>query len=1065
MNKYTISAILFTIIFQNSLCYGFDTVKVSDKEALFSAFEETLPVITTNYIGWKRDWKWTAANIKASHNIENKQYKSTVFSGQVKKLGIRFNGSINQNANSLIWNYNWQKSSAFPNAIGFGIEFKLNLSSSSYLPELLPNNAGWSWKNADNELIEVIFSPAASKVYFERGQKNKIRVFFFSGISVGSQSSTMTVKTDGKVKFSGPDSTAYDTPNTSWHKDIMSPLTSPIDLSFLNKNDRPAGSQGFIKRENDQLFFENGSPAKFWGANIQASALFNTSSTDIKRHAKRIAKLGFNLIRIHHHDSAWVNPNIFKNQKDNTHELSASALKKIDWWIKCLKDEGVYLWLDLHVGRKFTENDGISNFSDFSKGKSHSEAKGFNYYNKDVQALMQAFNEAYLSHFNPYTKLAYKDDPAVIALLITNENDLTQHFGNALLGNKNVPVHHDIFSTDVQEFSRTFGLSKYKSSLTWLMGESKIYLSDVEHRFNQQMIEHLEGLGVKSLVSTTNSWGNMGLFGLPSLTDGSLIDAHAYGREEEFKQNPRYRPGFLTWAGASQVTGFPLSISEWNIEPFPAKDRFTAPTFVASIASLQGWDAVMLYGYSQNPLNGKGYGSNYSSYNDPAIMGVMPAAALLYRQNHVSPAKKSYELKLNRENFFFNRQDPNSSKTIRTLLETSRLTISMPEVAELPWLKNNGDYEQGSIVIDDSNKDYIPQGQNFVESDTGELKRNWEKGIHTIDTEKSQMASGWIGNEIVDLTDVTFKITTANAVVAVQSLENNPIRESNKIFITVMARSKPEKGNQLPFLSEPVNGQLEINAPKGLKLYPVNRIGKLEDEISALRDDRGRYRIKLSSKMKYHWFILQSHTPPKTNSLTEKKPPFRISFPNNGDTFYEGDSVVIKTNASKWAGTIKRVDFWKDGWKYLAGINNAPYQHTIDNLSVGTHIIRSRLIYDNGKRRDSEITISILKNVDAKNISLSEKNPPFRITSPNNGDTLFEGDSVIIKTNASKWAGTIKRVDFWKDGWKYLAGINNAPYQHTIDNLPVGTHIIRSRLIYDNGKRRDTEITITIERN
>ena len=1129
MKKYGIKTIIILLLFQSNICLAIDTVKVNEKDALFTALNQSLPLITSNYIGWQENWKWAGAIVEPSHIVQNKQYQKSTFNGQVKNLDIAFNGSVTPNNNNLVWTYNWDKSSSFPNAIGFGIEFKLTLSDSSQAPELLPNNAGWRWKTVDNKSFEVIFTPAAKKIYFERGNKNHIRVLFFSDITSGSQSSSMTVKVDDTVKLSGPDSVAYDETNSPWHKDILSPSSSPIDLSFLNKNDKPAGKQGFIKRKGAQLFFENGSAAKFWGANIQASALFQSSSTDIKRHAKRIAQLGFNLIRIHHHDSSWVNPNIFKNQQNNTHELSDAALKKIDWWVKCLKEEGIYLWLDLHVGRRYTENDGISNFSDFSKGKAYAEAKGFNYYNNDVMALMQAFNKAYLTHINQYTQLAYKDDPAVIALLITNENDLTQHFGNALLANKNVPAHHAIFSADADNFSSSHGLSSYKVKSTWLMGESKIYLNDVEHRFNQQMIEHLQGLGVKSLISTSNSWGNMGLFGLPSLTDGSLIDAHAYGKENEFKLNPRQAPGFLTWAGAAQVTGYPLSITEWNIEPFPAKDRFTAPLFVASIASLQSWDAIMLYGYSQIPLGNAGYGSNYSSYNDPAIIGLMPAAALLYRQNHVAPANKSYALKLNRENFFFNRQDPTTSKTIRTILETSRLTIDMPDTPELPWLNTNNTDEENSIVIHDTNIDFIPSGQSFVESDTGELKRNWEKGIHTINTEKSQIAAGWIGGETVELKDVTFKIETGNAVVAVQSLDNKAIRESNKIFITVMARSKPEKNNHPPFLSEPVTGLLEIHAPKGLKLYPISRIGKLKDKIFTQQDSEGRYSINLSSDMGYHWFILQNNTPTfeitspvdgaeytegdlislKTNILlqegnidkvefwhdglkfeqesdtsyelsyrgfapgihtissrtlfkdgssldtkvikiTVKESPFRITSPYDGDQFIEGNPVAIKTNASKWELNVKQVDFWHDNWEYLAGVKNAPYEHIIQKLPVGNHVIRSRLLFKDETRSD------------AKAITLNINPPLFEISSPPNFSTVIEGEPITIKTNASKWGSTVNQVDFWRDDWKYLAGVSSAPYQLTINNLPVGEHVLRSRLNYDNGKSSGATITITV---
>lgn len=642
----------------------------------------------------------------------------------------------------------------------------------------------------------------------------------------------------------------------NWHRDILPSLNSPVDLSFLNNNDLPAGRHGFIKREFDHLVFTDGAPVKFWGANLQARALFKTPDFEIKRHAKRIAQLGFNLIRIHHHDSAWVKPNIFKHPKNNTLELSDTSLKKLDWWIKCLKDEGVYLWLDLHVGRAFTINDGITEFDDFAKGKAQAEVKGFNYYNKSIQSLMQAFNTAYLSHINPFTQLAYKDDPAIISLLITNENELSHHFGNALLPNKQVPKHNAIFNLDVRRFTKKHRLSFNKTWRTWEMGESKIYLADTEHRFNQSMLTHLDHLGIKSLVATTNSWGRMGLSGLPALTDGSIIDAHSYGRSEELKLNPRLQPGFLSWAGAAQITGYPLSVTEWNIEPFPASDRFTAPLMTASIASLQSWDALMLYGYAQNSLVNNKVASNYSSFNDPAIMGLMPAAALLYRQNHVTPAIHSYELKLARDDFFFNKLNPNTSKTIRTLLETSRLTIAMPETAELSWLSKNIHWDKNAIITHNPDKDFIPTNQNFVESDTKELKRNWKMGIHTINTAKSQIASGWIGGQVIQLNDIEFRVSTNQAVVAVQSLENLPIAESSKLFITLMARSKPANGKKLPFISEPVSGEVIIKAPTGLRYYSVNHLGKLEKPLN-LPYYKGRYTLTLSSNNKYHWGILQ----------------------------------------------------------------------------------------------------------------------------------------------------------------------------------------------------------------
>lgn len=639
-----------------------------------------------------------------------------------------------------------------------------------------------------------------------------------------------------------------------WHQNALPMDRSPVDLSFLNRDDRPAGKRGFVRAQGEHLLFGDGTPARFWGTNLQAHALFATDDDNIRKQARRIAQLGFNLIRIHHHDSAWVAPNIFANPARDTRTLSAEALRKLDLWIACLKEQGVYVWLDLHVGRAFTGNDGIREFKELSRGKSASEAKGFNYFNPDIQARMQEFNASCLKHVNHYTGIAYRDDPAIMAVLITNENDLTHHYGNGFLANKGVPEHSRAFFADAKRFAEASRFSFDRITRTWEPGEAKIYLNDVEHRFNQIMITHLRQLGVRSLIATTSSWGGMGLSGLPSLTDGGIIDVHSYGGTAELSRNPRNDPGFLAWIGAAQVAGKPLSVSEWNLEPFPAADRFLAPLFLAGIASLQGWDALMLYGYGQKPLNGPVPASNYTSLNDPAVMGLMPAAALLFRQGHVSRSRNDYALALDRTAFFFARQDPASSKTIRTLLETSRFSVRMPKVAELPWLQS-GSLNEKAIVLRDMQRDFIPAGQTFVVSDTDELRRDWVKGIQTVNTARSQIAAGAIGGETIQLANVSFDIRTPQAVAAVQSLEDRPISRSRRILISLMARARPDEANPAHFLTEPVTGTLSIAAPRGLRLYPAARQGGRQQSL-AVTFRNGRYTINLSEATG-HWLVLR----------------------------------------------------------------------------------------------------------------------------------------------------------------------------------------------------------------
>ena len=1161
-------------------CHAFDTITFDKDSALFSAVDQTIPVVTSQYISWAKNWQYAYINISAQHNGQDPNYAGATFSAQIQGLDVDFSGSTQLSNQEVSWTYQWDKKQNRPDAKGIGIEFNLNQYAPTFSntvtdPILLANNTGWTWTTPSGQTIEVTFSPALAELYFEQSNKSRIRAMFFAGLTTGMQSTTMTVTTSQAVSFTAPIDTKYASANpATWHANILPTNTSPVDLSFLNENDLPAGKHGFVVTNKDTLEFEDGTPVKFWGTNIQAYALFSSTDEDIKIHAKRIAKLGYNLVRIHHHDSYWVTPNIFKNQQHNTLELSDESLRKIDWWVKCLKDEGVYLWIDLQTGRQYTENDGITNFTDFAKTSlytdalgfsyyssdlasfmddfSHaylsridiynsptnslkpeldigsqqkppynkteidslvqafnnryfsltldpqrvfnetpdsdsnqennstsddikslvnsfgspyrkedikppseaagsppvySDARGFNYYNDSIQLLMKAFNQAYLSHINQYTQLALKNDPAVFSILITNENDLTHHFGNSLLADKNVPLHHAIFLADAASFAQTHNLSESNVIRTWLMGESKLYLNDAEHRFHQTMMSHLKGINVKPLVIPTNTWGTMGLYSLPSLTDGPLIDVHSFGRRDELNYNPRYNPGFLTWMGAAQVSGKPLSITEWNIQPFTTKDRFTAPIYTASIASLQGWDSIMYYGYSQGSNWSTSNSARFAAFNDPSVLGLMPAAALLYRQGHVATANTTYELQLNRNDFFFIRQDPTSSKTIRTLMEKSRFTVGLPQTSELPWMGNDNIIppEAGTIIITDANQDFIPANQNFVESDTQELNRDWDKGIHTINTEKSQIISGWIGGESITLDDVNFAITTNNAVVAVQSLEDKAINESKKIFITLMAQSQPISGTTLPYISEPVTGQLEINAPQGLKLYPVDKNGNLAEKINIPYDSvEEKYTISLLARTEAHWYILQD----------ELVPGFRLTFPSDGTTFKVGDLVTIKTNTTELGKTITSVDFSYDNNVAIGSITDAPFEIATRDLPTGSHTLHGHITFEDGTTEDFQISITIQQSV-------------FNMTLPLDNTSFVKGQPITIETNAITWAGGAENINiviFWKDEFIFLDEKTTPPYKTTFSSstLSLGDHLLRARVILNDGTSIDSNITIKI---
>ena len=157
-----------------------------------------------------------------------------------------------------------------------------------------------------------------------------------------------------------------------------------------------------------------------------------------------------------------------------------------------------------------------------------------------------------------------------------------------------------------------------------------------------EMIAHLRTQGVHVPIVPTSTWGRNPLGSLPALTSGDIIDVHSYGGAGELARDPQVEPNLVHWIAAAHVVGRPLSVSEWGLDRRGslAADRQDVPLFVAAWASMQGWNAVLLYAYAMQPFTaGRSSPAVYNAFDDPALMASMPAAALLYRQGHVSEAR------------------------------------------------------------------------------------------------------------------------------------------------------------------------------------------------------------------------------------------------------------------------------------------------------------------------------------------------------------------------------------------------------------------------------------------
>ena len=124
-------------------------------------------------------------------------------------------------------------------------------------------------------------------------------------------------------------------------------------------------------------------------------------------------------------------------------------------------------------------------------------------------------------------------------------------------------------------------------------------------------------------------------------------------------------------------------------------------------------------------------------------------------------------------------------------------------------------------------------------------------------TPRTVAAMGRIGGRTLVLGPVEVAITTPDAVVAVQSLDQQPVGRSRRVMISVGARSLAGPGDAQPFRTEPVEGSVLIDAPPGLRLRAWGAGSASLRPLAAVYRD-GRYRLALEKGLHSSWLLLDA---------------------------------------------------------------------------------------------------------------------------------------------------------------------------------------------------------------
>lgn len=202
-------------------------------------------------------------------------------------------------------------------------------------------------------------------------------------------------------------------------------LSGAPDASSLNHplsvNDRLFIKNGHFYRVGRDLqpFTDDDTRVKLYGINLSFATNFPDHEQAITL-AKRLRKLGFNAVRLHHMDtspSEATNPPRSILLPGPYPTFNPVAIERLKYFIQVLSQQGIYVNLNLHVGYQFdSTKDDIPPFDNGLTKESYGSS--IQVYMPHLIALQQKYASELIS------ALGLKNNPALAMVEINNESSL-----------------------------------------------------------------------------------------------------------------------------------------------------------------------------------------------------------------------------------------------------------------------------------------------------------------------------------------------------------------------------------------------------------------------------------------------------------------------------------------------------------------------------------------------------------------------------------------------------------------------------------------------------------------
>ncbi len=652
--------------------------------------------------------------------------------------------------------------------------------------------------------------------------------------------------------------------------------------------DAPAGKHGFLKMNEDDLAFADGTPVKFWGVNIASNKPF-VEATEAEKWTDFMAAYGINAVRFH--KFTW-------DATDGIHstELTNDKWKNFDYFCSQLKNKGIYYSWSHIYGHRVLKADSArllayNEVADTQFPWSHINGSTASIVNfaEDLQELNIELTVNMLNHRNPVTGLRYADDPALAYVELQNEDNIfwsaieetlkqtptyrallclkfsfwlknkykNQQALEAAWGKGILPAgenltkqniypqpNHGLFSSESEK------AWKNKSTLPQHIADKALFLYEEQAKFYTRFEKAIRQTGYKGLI-IGSCWqagsGIAHLYNLYADYKTGVIDRHNYfggggghtlkaGKVNNAAMVSAPGSGLLS-TGFQQVKDRPFFMSEWmSLIP----NEWTAessPIVAAYGLGLQGWDASYAFAMDFSHFT-PAIQSGHGVYNvtSPTQLALYPALTSMIYNHDVNKAaiiadrKVSFsDLTKGKLPFYEKIEQEADVKKIQSIVPLQALAaggvvLSFDEKSDHP----NAIVNKVSLSLNKT-----------IKSNTGQLEWDYNhKGFFTIDTKGTQGIVGFLPDRSVVFGDISLRSSNKFAVILATSLEKGKqLANAKHVLVTTIARARntnmiynQDKSELLevgeaPVLLEPVQVQLNLMRSKSVQVYVLDHSG------------------------------------------------------------------------------------------------------------------------------------------------------------------------------------------------------------------------------------------------